>query len=356
MSEEKKGGIENLEKRISQTTLLVLLTIIVIVFFIFRETDFNSLIHRINLFYLLLLTLCLFAVWFFNGVKLYLVVKLSGGKIRFRKSIEIMFASIFGSNITPFYSGAIPTQVYFLSKFAESVGRSTAISVIYMILTLIVYLVFSVILLITPHQFISGGRNAFFMSLAIFVFVFSFFAFFFMKYPKKIKRVIEFVSKKIAKEKFDPSSLEHSIDEFSEGLALFFSTNKLLAIATLFIAFVSQSFFLMLTPLSFKALSISAPFKEIILTQIAMQFTTSIGATPGGIGIMDAAFAAFFKPLAPHTIAQLTFLYRMISFYIPTFMGGLFFYKLLREEKAFQQQIKSSNRDNDTLNNPTKSI
>lgn len=342
MSKEKKGGIENLEKRISQTTLLVLLTIIVIVFFIFRETDFNGLIHRINLFYLLLLILCLFAVWFFNGLKLYLVVKLSGGKIRFRKSIEIMFASIFGSNITPFYSGAIPTQVYFLSKFAESVGRSTAISVIYMILTLIVYLVFSVILLITPHQFISGGRNTFFMSLAIFVFVFSFFAFFFMKYPKKIKRVIEFVSKKIAKEKFDPSSLEHSIDEFSEGLALFFSTNKLLAIATLFIAFVSQSFFLMLTPLSFKALTISAPFKEIILTQIAMQFTTSIGATPGGIGIMDAAFAAFFQPLAPHTIAQLTFLYRMISFYIPTFIGGLFFYKLLREEKALRKEAEKA--------------
>ncbi len=356
MSEEKKGGIENLEKRISQSTLLVLLTIIVIVFFIFRETDFNGLIHRINLFYLLLLILCLFAVWFLNGLKLYLVVKLSGGKIYFKKSIEIMFASVFGSNITPFYSGAIPTQVYFLSKFAESVGRSTAISVIYMILTLIVYLVFSVILLLTPHQFISGSRNTFFMSLAIFVFVFSFFAFFFMKYPKKIKRVIEFVSKKIAKEKFDPSSLEHSIDEFSEGLALFFSTNKLLAIATLFIAFVSQSFFLMLTPLSFKALSISAPFKEIILTQIAMQFTTSIGATPGGIGIMDAAFAAFFQPLAPHTIAQLTFLYRMMSFYIPTFIGGLFFYKLLREEKAFQKQIKSSNSDNDTLNNPDKSI
>jgi len=355
MSKEKKGGIENLEKRISQSTLLVLLTIVVIVFFIFRETDLIGLIKRINLFYLFILVLCLFAVWFFNGVKLYLVVKLSGGKIRFWKSIEIMFASIFGSNITPFYSGAIPTQVYFLSKFAESVGRSTAISVVYMILTLIVYLVFSVILIITPHQFISGGRNTFFMSLAIFVFVFSFFTFFFMKYPKKIKRVIEFVSKKIANEKFDSSSLEHSIDEFSEGLTLFFSANKLLVTATLFIAFVSQSFFLMLTPLSFKALSISAPIKEIILTQIAMQFTTSIGATPGGIGIMDAAFAAFFKPLAPHAIAQLTFLYRMISFYIPTFVGGLFFYKLLREEKALYRQKIKKERTN-TLNNLDKSV
>ena len=354
MSEEKKGGIENLEKRISQSTLLVLLTIVVIVFFIFRETNFKNLIHRINLFYLFLLILCLFAVWFFNGVKLYLVVKLSGGKIRFQKSVEIMFASIFGSNITPFYSGAIPTQVYFLSKFAESVGRSTAISVVYMILTLIVYLVFSVILIVTPHQFISGGRNTFFMSLAIFVFVFSFFTFFFMKYPQKIKRVIEFVSKKIASEKFDPSSLEHSIDEFSEGLALFFSTNKLLAVVTLFIAFVSQSFFLMLTPLSFKALSISAPLREVILTQIAMQFTTSIGATPGGIGIMDAAFAAFFKPLAPHAIAQLTFLYRMVSFYIPTLVGGLFFYKLLREEKALHKKAKSKRAN--PLNNPSSSV
>jgi hypothetical protein len=50
MNERKKGGIENLEKRISQSALLVLITIIVIVFFIFRETDFEGLIHRINQF------------------------------------------------------------------------------------------------------------------------------------------------------------------------------------------------------------------------------------------------------------------------------------------------------------------
>ena len=333
MNEEKKGGIANLKKRISQSILLVLITIIVILFFIFRETDFQGLIRRINLFYLFLIVLCLITVWFFDGLKFYLIVRLSGGRISFWKSVEIVFSSVFGSNITPFYSGAIPTQVYFLSKFAESVGRSTAISVIYMILTLIVYLVFSVVLLVTPHQFINGGRNTFFMSLAIIVFVFSFFAFFFMKYPKKIKRLIDFFSRKIAKDKFDPTSLERSIDEFSEGLVFFFSTNKLVAASTLLVAFVSQFFYLLLTPLSFKALSLSAPLKEVLLTQIAMQFTTSIGATPGGIGIMDAAFAAFFKPYAPHHVAQLTFLYRFFSFYLPTLIGGLYFYKLLREEK-----------------------
>ena len=328
-----KGGVENVEKRVSQAVLLVLITFVVIFFFLFRETNLRDFIHRINVFYLILLFAFLLLIWFFDALKFYIVVKLSGGKISFSKSFEIVLASIFGSNVTPFYSGGIPTQVYFLSKFAESVGKATAISVLYMILTLVVYLVFSVILLATPHGFITGLRKDFFMSLASVVFVFSFFAFFFMRFPKKAKGIIEFISKKIFPGKFDPSGLERSIDDFSKGLSLFFTENKALSFLSVIVAFIAQTLFLFLTPLSFKALNISFSLKEILLSQIAMQFTTSVGATPGGIGIMDAAFAAFFKPFAPRSIAQLTLLYRLVSFYIPTLIGGIYFYKLLREKK-----------------------
>ncbi len=329
----RKSGIENIEKRLSQTVLLVLLTFAAIFFFLFRETDLKSFIHRLNPFYLFLLFVLLFLVWLFDAMKFYLVVRLSGGKVSFIRSFEIVLASIFGSNITPFYSGGIPTQVYFLSKFAESVGKATAISVLYMILTLIVYLVFSVILLLTPHGFITGVRKDFFITLAFVVFAFSFFAFFFMRFPKKAKGIIHIISKKISPDKFDPGGLEKSIDDFSRGLSLFFSNDKLLALLSVVVAFIAQTLFLFLTPLSFKALNLPLSLKEILLSQIAMQFTTSIGATPGGIGIMDAAFAAFFKPFAPSSIAQLTLLYRLVSFYIPTLIGGLYFYKLMREKK-----------------------
>ncbi len=329
----KKSGIENVEKRISQAVLLVLLTFSVIFFFLFRETNLRDFLSRIRWPYLFWLFVLLVGVWFFDTLKFYLVVKLSGGKVSFVRSFEIVLASIFGSNVTPFYSGAIPTQVYFLSKFAESVGKATAISVIYMILTLIVYLVFSVLLFVVPHGFITGLRKDFFMSLAFVVFAFSFFAFFFMKFPKKAKGIIRFISKRISPDKFDPSGIEKSIDDFSKGLSMFFSVNKFYAFSSVVVAFLAQITFLFLTPFSFAALGIHYSLKEVLLSQIAMQFTTSIGATPGGIGIMDAAFAAFFKPLAPHSIAQLTLLYRLISFYIPTFIGGIYFYKLLSEKK-----------------------
>jgi uncharacterized protein (TIRG00374 family) len=337
-NEDRKGGIEHFEKRLSQTLLLVFPTIVVIFLFIFRETDLTNLIKRINFFYLFLLSLLLIGVWFFNTLKFYMIVKFSGGKVSFKKSFEIVLASVFGSNITPFYSGGIPTQVYFLSKFAESIGRATAISVLYMILTLLIYLVFSVILLVTPHGFISGLRNDFFTSLAVFVFVLSSFAFFFMRFPYKAKRIIEKISNFFSKGKFDPSNLEKSIDEFSKGLKLFFAQKKIYSLIIILIAFTSQFLYLLLTPFSFKALGLNFPVREILLTQIAVQFTASIGATPGGIGIMDAAFAAFFKPYAPHHVAQLTFLYRFFSFYLPTLIGGLYFYKLLREEKQISNK------------------
>jgi len=333
--DESKGGIENLERKISQTLLFLIPTIVIIFLFIFRETNFKSLFNSLNYEYLILLIILMVAVWLLNTLKFSLIILFSKGKLSYKKSFEIVLASVFGANITPFFSGGIPTQVYFLSKFSQTIGKSAAIGVIYMILTLIVYLVFSLILLFTPHGFITGLRKDFFMGLAVFVFFLSFFAFFFMRYPEKAEKIINWVSKKLSPKRKENRAerVKESIREFSEGLKFFLSQNKFLISLTVLITFASQSLFLLLTPVSFIALNIPFSFREVILTQVAVQFTTSIGATPGGIGIVEGAFAAFFNIFAGGKTAQLTLLWRSISFYIPTLVGSLFFYRLLRERR-----------------------
>ena len=330
---DNRSSIEHIERRVAQALLFLIPSIFIIFLLVFRETNFKAFFETLNYKYLLYLIILMFVVWLLDVLRFSLIISFSHSKLSFKRSFEIILASFFGANVTPFYSGGIATQIYFLSKLSQTVGKSTAISVIYMILTLIVYLIFSLILLFTPHSFITGLREDFFMGLAIFVFVLSFLAFFFMLYPKKAEKIVDKLSMRFSLGDKKREKIRVSIEEFSEGLKFFFTQNKFFIALTILITFVSQTLFFLFTPVSFMALSIPFSFKEVMLTQIAMQFTTSIGATPGGIGIVESAFAAFFHPLAGGKTAQLTLLWRSISFYIPTIVGSFFFYKLLHEKK-----------------------
>lgn len=332
-SKTSKGGIENFEKKVSQMLLFFIPTFIIIIYFIFRETDFDVLIRRINVNYLLLLIALMVLVWLFNSIKFILVVKLTKSSISFKKSFEIVLASIFGANITPFYTGGVATQTYFLTKFAETLGRSTAISVIFFILTLIVAVIFALILFFVPHGFVTGLRNDFIYIIAGLVVGWSAVAFFFMKFPQKAKSLITLFIRTFLKRPPDIVKLDKGINEFSEGLRYFFSQNKLLLLLVVLFSIATQTLSFLITPVSFLTLGISFSFNEVFITQIAVQLTASMGFTPGGIGIIETAYAGMFYPFAKNSIAQLTFLYRLAYFYVPALVGVFFFSKLLREER-----------------------
>jgi uncharacterized protein (TIRG00374 family) len=332
-SKTSKGGIENFERRVSQMLLFFIPTFIIIIYFIFRETDFKDLIRRLNIRYLLLLIALMVLVWLFSAVKFILVVKLTKSSISFKKAFEIVLAGIFGSNITPFYTGGIATQTYFLTKFAETLGMSTAISVIFFILTLIVAVIFSVILLFVPHGFVTGLRSGFIYGIAGLVVGWSIVALFFMKFPKKAKSLISFFFKIFLKRPPNVYKLDKTLDEFSLGLNYFFSQNKVLLLLVVLFSVATQTLSFLITPVSLKVLGIPFSFNEVFITQIAVQFTASAGFTPGGIGVIETAYAGMFYPFAKNAIAQLTFLYRLAYFYVPALVGVFFFSKLLREEK-----------------------
>ena len=333
MKEQARGGIENFDKRLSQLLLFAVPTLILIIALIFREVDLKDLPKLINLKGILYITLTLLFIWVFNAIKMLSVVRIMQGSISFYKSFQVVLAAVFGANITPFYSGGALTQTYFLTKHSKNIGKSSAVSVMYLILSLMISIVFCIIFIVSPHQFITGVRGNFFLGLVIFVLLLSVIIILLIKFPKNAKALIEKIYKKIAKKNINDEKLNETLFQFSEGFELLFRNNSKLMLLALISAFASQFLNICLTPLSFYALHIPFRFSEIFLTQIAMQFTVSLGASPGGIGVIEGAFAGFFYLLAPEKIALLTFVYRLTSFYIPTFVGSFFFWLLLKEER-----------------------
>ncbi|MCX6087581.1 MAG: lysylphosphatidylglycerol synthase transmembrane domain-containing protein [Caldiserica bacterium] len=291
-SKTSKGGIENFEKKVSQMLLFFIPTFIIIIYFIFKETDFKGLIGRINVNYLILLIALMLFAWLLNTIKFFFVVRLAKGRVTFNKAFEIVLAAIFGANITPFYTGGIATQTYFLTKFAETIGRSIAISVIFFILTLIVAVIFALILFFIPHGFVTGLRSGFIYGIAGIM------------------------------------------------VAYFFSQNKLLLLFIVILSILTQTVSILITPVSFLVLGIPFSFKEVFITQIAVQLTASMGFTPGGIGIIETAYAGMFYPFAKDSIALLTFISRLAYFYVPALVGLFFFSKLLREERFKSSSLK----------------
>jgi len=332
-SKTSKGGIENFEKKVSQMLLFFIPTFIIIIYFIFRETDFKGLIGRININYLLLLISLMVFAWLLNTIKFFFVVRLAKGRVTFNKAFEIVLAAIFGANITPFYTGGIATQTYFLTKFAETIGRSIAISVIFFILTLIVAVIFALILFFVPHGFVTGLRSGFIYGIAGIIVAWSLIAFFFMKFPQKAKTLINFFFKIFLKRPPDGVKLDKGLNDFSQGLNYFFSQNKLLLLFIVILSILTQTVSILITPVSFLVLGIPFSFKEVFITQIAVQLTASMGFTPGGIGIIETAYAGMFYPFAKDSIVQLTFLCRLAYFYVPALVGLFFFSKLLQEER-----------------------
>ena len=65
--------------------------------------------------------------WLVEGWRVKTIAYLLGEQIGFIDTLRINLATIFSGNITPLYSGSVPTQVYLLHQQGLSIGKASAI-------------------------------------------------------------------------------------------------------------------------------------------------------------------------------------------------------------------------------------
>jgi len=104
---QKKGKI----------VLFILLTLLLL-YFILRK-DFFKIIHEIiniNIFWLLISILFVFAYWFLRAIILHKVVCTFKNTYSFKKAFRLQLLTQFFNAVTPFSSGGQPFQIYSLKK------------------------------------------------------------------------------------------------------------------------------------------------------------------------------------------------------------------------------------------------
>lgn len=326
-----RTAIPDLHKSVRNLLLVAVPTLSVLVVLSLRSTDFTTLRRTMNWRYVIGLLILAIVKWLTDSWRLQLIVRFSGGRVSLGRSFQIFMASVFGANTTPFYAGSVVTQAYFLARFALSPGRSVAIGTVYGLLNLAVNFLFSLVVLASPSLIAMGPHRLAFVGLAGMMVLLSVLLFLLTRHPDRTEKLVHGLLRR------KPDAVKSAVGtlhEFSAGLTLFLSGHNALA-ELLVVSLVSQILSLLFTPLAFRALGLTnVPVAKILLTQVGVQFSASLGATPGGIGIIDGVFALFFQPLAGLNTAALTLLWRMATFYLPTLVGAVVFIVLLRRDRT----------------------
>lgn len=323
----KQGEIPDVRKGIRNLLFAAVPTILVLILFSLRGRDVLTVAQAVDWRSVGAIAVLSVFKWVLDGLRLYLVVRRSGHEISLWRSIVIVVASIFGANVTPFYAGGLATQVYFLADTSLSVGQAGAVGAAYGTLNLMANLVLSIVVLLAPHSVIAGARRFAVVGLAGVMAACAAFLLLVARSPDRMEMLARSLLRRRRRAADQASRI---MRDFATGIASLVSGRGASSASLVAVSLASQTLSLLFAPLAFKALRIShVPVGAIMLTQAGVQFSSSIGATPGGVGIVEAVFAFFFAPLSGRDTAEVTLLWRLGTFYFPTLAGAGAFMTLL---------------------------
>lgn len=298
------------------------------------EDSYN--LKNINFSILGLVSLILIGSWLIEAVRIWLIAIGLGEKISLRQIIQINLASSFIGNITPFYSGGVPTQIYLLCQTGIKPGKSSAIVTLRLILSTLLFTLVAPVLLFYYHTNFSFGSIHQITTIAIPVSVLvSVMLITFIIKPNLAKIIISFLLRMIKSEKFhrliepfinkflnEVESFHESIGQFRKGFHFF-----LVIIAT----FAYWLSFFSIAPCLIQAFGINTQgiFLRSILLQFVLIFIIAYLPVPGGSGLMEFGFFTLFSFIPPQIRTIFILIWRFLSYHLITFVGGIIFLKII---------------------------
>ncbi len=267
-------------------------------------------------------------------------------RIPFVKVLEINLATNFAGNITPFYSGGIPTQIYLLCKAGLQPGRSSAVVTLRVIMSSLVFTILTPFLLLFYHAKLTDGymRNATSIAIPI-AFALSGLLLLFIVKPRIAGNLLALLMKLFTKKRSSQKPQQKSesrahafINKLFVEIEVFHDSIKLFRkgiyfyLAFLFSAFYWASFFA-IAPFLMYACGIDTGdmFWQIIFFQFILVFIIAYIPIPSGSGVMELGFYSVFGFIPPPLRALFIFIWRFLSYHIATFVGGVILVKIINQ-------------------------
>ncbi len=293
-------------------------------------------LNQLNYLALGLACLSLILSWLAEGFRIKMIASGLGEQIPFIKLLSINLASSFTGNVTPFNSGGVPTQIFLLCRNGLTPGKAGALVTIRIIISTLLFTIVSPFLILFYHTRFSFGILHHVTTIAIpLAVLLSIGLIAFIVKPKlasnllmkilnllKLGRLKHRIGPYLDKVTLEAEVFHRSIKEFRNWLNI---------ILVFFLTVLYWVFFFGIAPLLMYAFGLNPAgrFMEIILLQFILVFVLAYLPIPGGTGVMELSLFSVlvFIPLQLRAIFIL--LWRFLSYYLSTFVGGVVLLKLL---------------------------
>lgn len=279
--------------------------------------------------------------WFVEGLRILLIAKALGETLSFRRILSINFVAAFAGNVTPFNAGGIPAQIYLLHQNGMKPGKAGAVVTIRVIISTLLFTIGAPFVMLvyyksTPPGFLHQA-TAVAISLSVLL---SVLLIAFIINPKLAQQLVTAVFKRLHLTRLG-NKIQPKIDVFLEELEIFHQSvhefrRGYYVYAVVFCSIAYWVLLFAIAPFLVLAFGVKRKglFINSILIQFILVFLISYLPLPGGSGAMELGFYSALVFFPPHLKALFILVWRFLSYYVSTLVGGLIFLRIINRSNG----------------------
>ena len=323
-------------------SLIIGISVFLLVFLITIDRNTIKSLQHMDEKFLLLATIAIFLTVVIEALRIQMISQAIGETISFWISVKIFYISFFLGGITPYFSGAIPGQVFLFNQHGISAGKGMLIATIRPIIKSIIFLVIAPILffyfrdLLEEYELLSWFLLMVaigFSAMVISVFALS------VRNPQRLELLLRriekitflnnFFSKPAVQQRWEV--IISQIRLFQRSYHLLLKHPEKIVMAFLY-TFLYWLIYFSIAPLLLLAMEIQLAFTLVLAIQILIFFLLPYLPTPGGSGAAELGFVSLFSFFMPsHLLGIYVGGWRLFTFYLNIIIGALLSLSLLKD-------------------------
>jgi uncharacterized protein (TIRG00374 family) len=289
-----------------------------------------------------------------DALRIKMTVEAVNEKITFPEALKVYYISNFAGDITPFFSGTLPTQIYLFNKNIKNkmtLGKATMVATIMPLIKTLVFSIFTPIIFFGFKRTITNYTilSAILINGAILISLFFLFLFILtVRYPEKMIGIIfkiqhlpcilKFSKKETISHFFDRVILE--IKEFHKSFSLL-KENWIKLLLSTFYTIIFWSTFFLVAPMLLWGFNLNFNFFHVLVMQVIFYFILPFMPTPGGSGSAEVGFASLFSFFVPlHLLGLFIGAWRFIAFYFNLSIGTIVLLVEIKKLKKKKQKVE----------------
>lgn len=319
---------------------IIVFVITVFILYILLKDNFSIIMNKITDINILFFSVAclLFIVYFLvDSIALFILTRMYNKSIKLSDIVKIGIETKFFNGITPLASGGQPWQVYRLGKHNINYVNGTSIVSQNYLLFQIAMLIITSVSFVIFHFFDSFSSNNFLYLVTIIGFLINLLVLVFLLiigFTKKINyKVISFFVKIFAKLRFI-KDYDTTLDNWKKRCetyrnnTIWLFNNKKILVFGVILYLISTSIYYFIPFFVFLSLGVNDISITTIYILSALIFIAGCFIPiPGASGGMEYAYLEYFSPFLSNqaVLYSTLIIWRFITFYFPTFVGGLYF-------------------------------